>query len=103
MGELKSPENSGGPADGDDINTPKSKRRRLGRTKRTPGTPVETAANTIFGYPGMEEFMREVITVPGAKLSVPKKVASGEMDVGCKSEEELQRKAFWYVHQLVVI
>ena len=94
MAELTSPENSGISGGQDDASTPKIKRRRLGRKPRgTPGTP-KLVFNSILGVPGIEDFMHEVLQSFGGNLSVAKKISTGDVDAGYKTEGEKKRNAF---------
>lgn len=96
MVDLKSPSGSGDKDGGEPSDsTPKTKRRRIGRNNKrgTPGTPEVVVYNSLLGVPGIEEFMREVISIPGAKLSLPKKHQTGDVP-GAVTEEDKQRYAF---------
>jgi hypothetical protein len=92
MADLMSPESSSTAGDANDASTPKTKRRRIGRKAATPGTP-EVVLTTLLGVPGIMDFMHEVLRAYGGSLSVSKKISTGEMDAGIKTEEDKQRFA----------
>jgi hypothetical protein len=47
-----------------------------------------------LGVPGIEDFMHAVLQSVGGSLSVAKKISTGDVDAGFKSDVEKKRHAF---------